>query len=223
MKPQLFIAVIAILLSACSMTKPHEKLAQEQARQQGLAAVSHGRFDASFVAPNAKLASYKKIRVENLDLSNVKIRTPRVQHAFDVPWELNDKDRAYYQEKYVNAVKTNLIDTGLYQLTTDSGSDTLMLKCRVIEIAPLASKDDLKGRPTLMDVYSEGFGRMTVVFELYDSLSNKLLYSATDEHDLGKMWEKNDRVQNNVQVRLAFEHWLANLHTELEGISKSSN
>ena len=221
MKPQLLITVFVILLSACSATKPHEKLAQQQAIQQGLGAVSHGRFDASFVAPGVQFARYKKLRVDNLDLTNVKIRAPRVQHLSDESWELNDKDRIYYQEKYASAVKTNLIDTGLYQLTTDAGADTLVLKSRVIEIAPLASKDDLKGRPTLMDVYSEGFGRMTVVFDLYDSLTNKLVYSATDEHDLGKLWEKNDRVQNNLQVRLAFEHWLANLRRELETISAS--
>jgi len=219
MKQQLLIAVVAMLLSACT-TKPHEKLAQDQARQQGLNPVSHAHFDASFIAPSVQLSHYKKIKVENLDMSNAKILSPRMQHGFDDPWVLNDKDRAYYQDKYASAVKANLVETGLYQLTTDTGADTLVLKGRVIEIAPLASKDDLQGRPTLMDVYSRGFGRMTVAFELYDSQTNKLVYSATDEHDLGNLWEKNDRVQNNMQIRLAFEHWLSNLRTELQAIAQ---
>lgn len=220
MKPRLLIALIAISLSACNMTQPHEKLAQEQASKQGLIAVKKGMFDASFVAPNANFEQYKKIRVDDLDLTQVKIRKPTVQRIFDEPWELTDKDKAYYQEKFAKAAKNNLIDSGIYEFASTNAADTLVLKGRVIEIAPLGPKDDMKGRPTLMDVYSEGFGRMTVAFDLYDSVTNKLVFSATDEHDLGKVWEKNDRLQNNMQVRLAFEHWLGNLKAELQDLVK---
>jgi len=61
---------------------------------------------------------------------------------------------------------------------------------------------------------------MTIVFELYDSVSNKLIFLSSDEHDLGNTWEKNDRLQNNVQVRLAFDYWLRSLSQELNAISK---
>ena len=61
---------------------------------------------------------------------------------------------------------------------------------------------------------------MTVVFEIYDSISNKLVASATDEHDLGSMWEENNRAQNNLQIRLAFDFWLNNLGKELTAAVK---
>jgi hypothetical protein len=117
-------------------------------------------------------------------------------------------------------VQKYLFDDMRFSSASAPAADALLLKTKIVEIAPLASKDDFKGRPNLMDVYSEGFGRMTIVFELYDSNTNKLVALASDEHDLGQIWEKNTRVQNNIQVKLAFDFWLRNLKKELVNITK---
>jgi hypothetical protein len=37
---------------------------------------------------------------------------------------------------------------------------------------------------------------------------------------LGRIWEENNRASNNVQIRLAFNHWLRNLRTELDKVSE---
>lgn len=215
MKLHVVVTLIAISLSACGFVKPHEKTAQSQAQQAGLAAIHKPEFDASFVSLQTNFGQYKKIIVSDLDLSTVKIIKPSTSRAFDEPWELNESDKQYYQKKYTESIKKYLFDGGKFSAATAQSSDTLVLKTKIVEIAPLASKDDFKGRPNLMDVYSEGFGRMTIVFELYDSVSNKLVALSSDEHDLGNIWEKNDRVQNNIQVKLAFDYWLKNLNEEL--------
>jgi hypothetical protein len=41
----------------------------------------------------------------------------------------------------------------------------------------------------------------------------------TDRRDLGRIWEENNRVTNNIQIRLAFNQWLRNLRTELDRLS----
>ena len=207
---------VVVALGGCGVTKGHEKEAKMQAEQAGLVSVSKPRLDAVYQAPSVRLHSYKKLNIANLDFSQTKIINPKSPPFFDQKWELDDKDRAYYQERFSTAAGRELLGSGLFIASTESASDTLILRAKVLEIAPLASKDDLKGRPTLMDVYSEGFGRMTVAFEFYDSVSNKLVFAATDEHDLGKIWEKNDRVQTAMQVRLAFDYWLAALKKQWE-------
>jgi len=220
MKSPIFIAALIVSLSACGILKPHEKTTQTQAEAAGLVAVHKPHFDASYSLPSANFMQYKKIILTDLDLSATKIIKPNSAHAFDEPWELNDDDKKYYQSRYEDSAKKFLFDDGKYSVATTAAADTLLLKTKITEIAPLASKDDFKGRPNLMDVYSEGFGRMTIAFELYDSVSNKLVAVASDEHDLGNMWEKNNRVQNNIQVKLAFDFWMRNLKEELEHISK---
>jgi hypothetical protein len=113
----------------------------------------------------------------------------------------------------------NLIADGTYATAMQAGSDVLTVSAKVLEIAPLGTKDDMKGRPTNVKVYSEGMGTMTLEISLYDSLSGKPLAIITDQRDLGRVWEENNRVTNNIQVRLAFNQWLRNLRTELDKAS----
>ena len=220
MRCKILAAMLVVSLSACGIAKPHEKIAQTQAEQAGLVAVAKPKLDTTFVLSHANLGQYKKIVLTELNLSTTKIIQPTSKIGFNTPWELNKDDIAYYQAKYTESAKEFLFDDGKYTAATAAGSDTLLLKAKITEIAPLASKDDFKGRPNIMDVYSEGFGRVTIVFELYDSTSNKLLLVTSDEHDLGRIWEKNTRVQNNIQIKLAFDFWLNYFAKELESVSK---
>ncbi len=114
---------------------------------------------------------------------------------------------------------TNLIVDGRFATSLQTGADVLQVKAKVLEIAPLASKDDSKGRPTMMKVYSEGMGTMTLELTLVDSVSGDVLAIITDRRDLGRIWEENNRVTNNVQIRLAFNQWLRNLRTELDRLA----
>jgi hypothetical protein len=220
MKFTTLITFIVIGCSACHFTKPHEKVIQQQAEQAGLSADTKSHFDVTFISSAVDFAQYKKLKVDNLDLTQVKIIKPDTQTAFQDPWQLNDADRHYYQTKYAAAVQKSLFDSGLYSAATTVGADTLILKAKITQIAPHAPKDDFNGRPNFMRVYSEGFGRMTIVFEIHDAVSDKLVAMAADEHDLGSIWEENNRVQNNLQIRLAFDFWLNNLSKELVEAAK---
>lgn len=213
------IAFSVSVIGACSITKPHEKEAALKASQAGLSEVESSRFDGTFVAPNAKFSQYKKLLVEQLDLSDVKIRKQSTDKINDTPWELSDADRRYYQERYTEALMSNLIADGRFATSLQAGSDVLLVKAKILEIAPLASKDDQQGRPTMMKVYSEGMGTMTLELTLVDSASGDLLAIITDRRDLGRIWEENNRVTNNIQIRLAFNQWLRTLRTELDRLS----
>ena len=214
------LAIATSFVAGCAGTKKHEKEAQIKADKAGLTVVEKSRFDGTFIAPGAQFSHYKKLFVEQLNLSEVKIRKQSsVNLVNDTPWELNDADRRYYQERYTEALMNNLIADGTYATAMQAGSDVLTVSAKVLEIAPLGTKDDMKGRPTNVKVYSEGMGTMTLEISLYDSLSGKPLAIITDQRDLGRVWEENNRVTNNIQVRLAFNQWLRNLRTELDKAS----
>jgi len=216
----LLIVVLSLSIVACAVTHPHEKLAQDQAAQAGLVAVAKPHFDATFISKTAAFSHYKKIIINDIDLSQAVIIQPSSKNSFDAPWALSEGDKQYYQTQFSESAKRNLLDSGLFTLAASSDADTVVLKTKITDIAPHASKDDFKSRPNLMDVYSEGFGRMTIVFEFYDSTTNQLIMIATDEHDLGAMWELNNKVQNNLRIRLAFDFWLSKLKRELNAAAK---
>lgn len=216
----LLIALTASVIAGCSTTKKHEQNAQLKADKAGLTVAEKTHFDGTFIAPGAQFPKYKKLFVEQLDLSDVKVRKQSTSNTFeDTPWELNDADRRYYQERYTEALMTNLIVDGTYTTAVQAGADVLTVSAKVVEIAPLGSKDDTKGRPTDMEVYSEGMGTMTLEITLYDSVSGKPQAIITDQRDLGRLWEENNRASNNVQVRIAFDYWLRTLRKELDRAS----
>jgi len=62
-------------------------------------------------------------------------------------------------------------------------------------------------------------GTMTLEISLYDSLSGKPVAIITDQRDLGRLWEQNNRATNNIQVRVAFDYWLRTLRKELDKAS----
>jgi len=213
-----------LVLSGCSLNKPHERAAQAKAEAAGLNLVSNPSFDGTYVAPGVSFAHYKRLLVEQLDVDHVDIAyQPGVNETgVENPWELNDADKSYYRDTYSRALIKNLVADGAYGTASANAEDVLVVRAKVLRIAPLASKDDFQGRPQRMKVYSKGMGTMTLEITLYDSQSGKAVGILTDERDLGRMWEENNRVTNNMRVRLAFDAWLGNLRAELDKLSHRS-
>ena len=218
------VALATSLVTACGVNKPHEKAAMAKAQAEGMTAIAQPIFDGTFVAPDVDFAKHKKLIVESLDMDNVEILKPSsLNRTMDTPWVLSDKDKAYYRERYTQALIKNLVADGTYTTANTAAVDALTVRAKVLQIAPLASKDDPQGRPQLMRVYSEGMGTMTLEITLYDSVSGKALGIITDKRDLGRIWEENNRATNNIQVKLAFDAWLRKLRTELDKLSHRSN
>lgn len=215
MKKTIILMTGLLLITACSMNKPHEKNVAAEASPLGLPQVQSKGLDAVYLDKPA-IANYKQVLLEPLDMSVVKIRKPSsTSLAYDTPWELNDQDRKLYQERYQASMKKEWLDkSGLTQVNQAS-ANTLKVKAILVEIAPLGSKDDSKGRPTMTKVYSEGVGTMTLKYELSDASTGKVLGLISDQRDLGKVWEENNRVTFNQKVRLAFDAWARRLNSAL--------
>lgn len=215
MKKTIILMTGLLLITACSINKPHEKNIAAEATALSLPQVQSKGLDAVYLDKTA-IANYKQVLLEPLDMSAVKIRKPsNTSIAYDTPWELNDQDRKFYQERYQSSMKTEWLDkSGLTQVNQAS-ANTLKVKAILVEIAPLGSKDDSKGRPTMTKVYSEGVGTMTLKYELSDASTGKVLGLISDQRDLGKVWEENNRVTFNQKVRLAFDAWARRLQQEL--------
>lgn len=216
MKKSVLILMCSLaLVTACSMTKPHEENLAKEAEPLGLKEVGAAELDSVFIADAAGIANYKQVILEPLDMASVKIRKPSdISFTNNRPWELNDQDRRYYQEKYSQAMKKEWLDKAGLTQVDQAVEKTLLVKAVLKEIAPLGSKDDFKGRPVITKVYSEGVGTMTIHFAISDAKTGKVLALISDQRDLGKMWEENNRSTFNQQVRLAFTAWASRLQKQ---------
>lgn len=213
------IALAASVIVGCSTTKQQEQSTPLKADKAGLTAVEQTHLDGTFIAAGAHLAKYKKLIVEQLDLSNVKVRKQPPSNSYEeTPWQLNDDDRRYYQERYTEALMNNLIADGTYTTAVQAGADVLTVSAKVVEIAHLGSKDATKG-VAKNELNSEGMGTMTLEISLYDSVSGKPQAIITDQRDMGRLFEINNRASNNIQARVAFNYWLLSLRKTLDKAS----
>jgi len=216
MKMPIWLIVSILALASCSVAKPHEKNLANEAQPLGLKEVSSQQLDAVYIADNPAFTSYKQVILEPLDMSSVEIRKPsNINSVHDTPWELNDQDRRFYQERYSLSMQKEWFEKSGLMQTTQATAQTLKVKATLVEIAPLGSKDDSKGRPLMTKVYSEGVGTMTLKIEVSDAVSGKILALISDERDLGKLWEENNRVTFNQKVRIAFSAWASRLQKQL--------
>lgn len=215
MKKIMWLISSLLLVTACSINNPHEKNLATEAAPLGLQEVKSNSLDAVYIDKGV-IDTYKNVIVEPLDMLAVKIRKPsNTNIAYDTPWELNDRDREFYQERYQLSMKKYWLSKSNLTQVGQPGPATLKVKASLVEIAPLGSKDDSKGRPTMTKVYSEGMGTMTLKYELSDASTGKVLGLISDQRDLGKVWEENNRVSFNQKVRLAFDAWARRLQKEL--------
>jgi hypothetical protein len=144
----------------------------------GLVLQSGKRVSLVYVRPGASLKGYKRVRLERLRVS------------FDKNWKPNQSkslSRHLSTEDFEN-IKTALADEfaktfaaelakGGYQVVTETGDDVLDITPLVIDLSIAAPEGSNIGRPA---AYTANPGRMTLVAELRDSVTNQILYRVVD-------------------------------------------
>ena len=212
LKPML-IALLIGVLTGCSTSPKQEQEVQLKADKTGLTSVEKTPIAGAFIARGVQFSKYKKLFVEQLDLSDVKVQH---QSSGAASWGANDEEHRYYQERYTEALMNNLILDGTYSTAMQAGADVMTVVAKVVEVASFDNKEEMKGRPANTKTYSDGVGAMTLEISLYDSISGKPLAIITSQR---RLWEENNRETSNVQMQVAFNSWLRTLRTELDKAS----
>ncbi len=206
------IGLVIASLAVCSnaLEKKHDKEIAAEAVPLGFTKTKSRFLDSVYLKPGVNFSEYPQLKFADLDTTNVTVREPSGPNEFDEPWILTDKDKIYLQEKYLETFNKELIKTDRFK-AAGGNAKTLLIKTTLQELAPSAPKDDIKSRPTISKIYTEGAGTMTMKMEIYDAQTNALVGLIADETDLGNRWERNDRANNKRQLSLGFARWADSL------------
>lgn len=218
MKYALTIGLLIMSLAVFTQASDREleKAIAAQAEPLGFTRVKNRFLDRVYFKPDVDLKEYQQLQFTDLDVSNIEVRQPpKSNNRFDEPWVLNDKDRSYLQQKYLEQFNKELIESGDFKAAGGAGK-TLLIKTTLLEIAPKAVKDDIKSRD-MERIYTEGAGTMNIKMEIYDAQTNALIGLVGDQSDLGNRWQENNRAMNQHQVSLAFSRWANSLGNALNG------
>jgi len=197
------VAMMAFL-SACA-GNPHVQEGGET--KGGLSPVVGTNIDEIFVALDAELEGFKRFYVEPLDASGTEVNYRPDSRIYPRgEWEMTDADRQRFAKQYSDAMTKALLSKG-YSLETEAAAGVLVVKSQLLEIAPLAPKDDFKSRDLGKKYVSQGAGTLTMAMQLHDGVDGRVLATIEDKRVAGYRWQRNTRFNNQHEVRLVFASW----------------
>lgn len=207
MKHSLTLGLIILTLatSAFAFEKKHEKDLAAEVKDLGFTKTKDRFLDSVYLKPGVNFNEYQQLDIAGLDTSRVVVREPSSSDSFDEPWVLTDKDKTYLQEEFMKTFTKELIETDKFKASGDGKK--LLIKTTLLELAPTAPKDDIKSRPTISKIYTEGAGTITMKIEIYDAQTKALVGVIADQAKLGNRWERNNKANNKRQLSLAFARY----------------
>lgn len=200
-----------LLLQACSSTTSTDRSARAgQASQAG--SNTQEVPEGFFVLPDINFSRYNRLLLADLNLEQITISGNTQTLALTL------EDKRFYRELYTAAVVGHLIADGTYVTALDADQDVLLLTSAITRVA---SPDLTQAAPSspAMDAYLQNTSRITIAMELYDSVDGQLLATLVDTWDLGRSWDDNNHQIKVMQMRRAFDYWLAYLRQELDLLS----
>lgn len=207
---------LALLLSACQNPSPRETALAEQATHDGLVQVDSGQLDQLWRKPGTTLAGYDRVR---LDLTEITFRADwepeRQSSLYRMSPPDRDRIRSQMAESFQEVFRDELA-RGDVQLSEASGRDVLGVRAQIVDLYIFAPESfDEPGRVTR---YSRESASMTLVAELYDSVTGEVLARAVKrERGMEKPWfERADSIRLNAESRRTFRRWAVLLRDALE-------
>ncbi len=173
------------------------------------------RIEGFYIQPNVNFTRYQRMILTDINLRDINIRQPEPRSK--TPWVLSDSDRQFYRMQYIDAVVSQMIADGRFATALDAGDDVLRLEAAIVEIAPVDIPADQQS--PAMRAYTRGMATMTIALDVLDSRSGELLATLVDRRDMGHIWDDNNRLTPNLQIRTAFMEWLAALRFYLDDLT----
>jgi hypothetical protein len=199
------------LLQACATGTATKSDADSRAAAPAAEQASEAP-EGFFVVPDVNFSRYARLLLADLNLEQIVIA------GSTQPLVLTPEDKRFYRELYTAAVVDHLIADGTYATALDAEQDVLFVKAAITRVASPDLTQTAPAAPA-MDAYLQSTSRITLALEMYDSLDEQVLATFTDTWDLGRSWDDNNHQIRVMQMRRAFDYWLAYVRQELDILS----
>jgi len=211
-------ALALLLAGTLAALWPMAVLSDEPPKEwDGLARVKSKQLDHVYKLPEADFSGYKRVRLDPIEVE------------FDKNWKPNDSERSPSRrlsnsdiEKIKQAlaeefrkVFTEELTKNGYPVVDESGDDVLRVSAAIVNLYITAPEKMSAGRSR---TYTTSAGHMTLIAELRDSVTGKLMARAVDSvqgRDTGNFQITNS-VTNMSSARTALIKWARVLREGLD-------
>ncbi len=188
----------------------------------GLHKMDNTRVDAAWAVPDLDLSSYTKILPVSVGIEYAEVKNKgktATARSRGGPYFIDDKTRAKFEALVDEIVMEELQKSNRFDIVDEPGPDTLIVAGGLLNVTSQVPPDSI-GRS---DVYLTTIGDATLVLEVRDSESNKILARAVDRRaaeTIGGTFKRSNSATNTAEVRRLIRFWASGLREGLEGFTQ---
>ena len=203
-------AALAVLLPALAADQP-------PAEWDGLVRVNSKQIDHLYKLPEADFSGYKRVRLDPIEVEFDKNWKPNASERSPSSRLSNsdiEKIKKTLAEEFRKVFTEELTKNG-YPVVSEDGDDVLRVSAAIVNLYITAPEKMSAGRSR---TYTTNAGHMTLVAELRDSVTGKLMARAVDSvqaRDTGTFMISNS-VTNLAAARTALNKWAGVLRKGLD-------
>ncbi len=213
------IALSAVMFSACTTapatidTSPGAEVSFD-----GLHKVKGGRMKEAWARPDFDVSSYSKVMVQG---AGVEFRPGGWRGSSrDIGpgghYAVADSTKVMFRQQMGEAFMAELSKSEQFTIVTEAGPDVLLIRASLIDVI---SKVPMQQTSMRSETLLSEIGEATLVLEIRDSVSDGILYRATDRQTAkrdGRALTVSSTVTNVMEVRRVAEKWAVVIREGLE-------
>lgn len=216
------LAASLALLVACQTPSKREAEVAAQASHDGLVEVDSAVMDQLFMKPGTTLGGYDQVMVE---LADIAFRADWKPERHSPLYQMTPPDRERIREdmrKNFNEAVRKALEGGGYEVVEQAGRDVLGVRASITDL--YINAPDTFEHPGRVTQYTRDTASMTLVAELYDSVTGEVIARAVDrDHGLDQGWfQRTNALWTNAEARRTFTRWAMTLREALDEARESS-
>lgn len=217
-----FVLVVGSI--GCATTSPTVQTGPDaEVTFDGLHKYDNTRVDAAWAVPHLNLSRYTKILPVNagIEYRQVKNRgSTSVARSRGGPYFIDDKARAQFEALVDEIVMEELQKSNRFHIVDEPGPNTLLVSGGLLNVTSQVPPDPIGSRSR---IYLSSVGEATLVLEIRDSETNRILARAVDRRaaeSIGGSFTQSNSVTNTAEIRRLIRFWASGLREALEGFTR---
>ena len=222
--PLAALCILAVGLAGCATKQPTAQTGPEaEVSFDGLYQYDNTRVDVAWAVPDLDLSSYTSIMPVNVGVAYREVPNrgnTTAARSRGGPYFIDDDARSEFEALVDEIVAEELLKSNRFNIVSEPGPNTLKVSGGLLDVTSQVPPEPTGGRSR---IYLSSVGEATLVLEIRDSESNRILARAVDRRaaeTISGSFMQSNSVTNSAEVRRLIRHWGALVREALEGFTR---
>ena len=216
--------VVAASSVGCTTASPTIQTGPDAAVSfDGLHEIDNSRADIAWAVPDIDLSSYTSILPVSLGIEYTEVANKAntaVTRTQRGPYFIDDKARAEFEALVGEIFMEELQKSDRFRIVDERGPNTLIVAGGLLDVTSQVPPTKVGSSSR---IYLSSVGDATLVLEIRDSETNRILARAIDRRaaePIGSSFQTSNSVADTAEIRRLIRYWATGLREALDGFTR---